>query len=360
MDLSRSLPRSDHNAALDGLRGFAAISVVLVHLGSWLNFPALAHNSGLALDLFFCLSGFVLPLAYEKRFRTNWPLLQFVRVRLIRLMPLIVLGTLLSAPYVLARSHVVNDPISYQELLLAIILGVTNIPFLSASTAIGGPQVFPLNGPQFSLFLEVFVNVLWAGVRTYNPLRLYILTFAVCLITLSFVGRGGYDVATFWTGFPRVGASFFAGAIVFHIGKKFDSRAEPRYLFWLILILTALLFYYPEELPLSIQLVWVALFSPLLVYAGSKTRLSGKVRSLALFSGELSYPIYALHYPIFCWMNGAYQSLTKQPQTILIEGPIVLSGVLLGSYLALRSFDIPIRNWAERSMQGGAGRWVSN
>jgi peptidoglycan/LPS O-acetylase OafA/YrhL len=357
--LDKLLNRSDHYAALDGLRGFAAISVVLVHIGHWLNHPVIATNSGLAVDLFFCLSGFVLPLAYEKRFQVDLSILKFVKVRLIRLMPLIVLGTLISASYILTRSYVSpvspRGSISYQELALATLLGVINIPLTTASAAIGGPQIFPLNGPQFSLFLEVVVNILWAGIRSLIRLWVYVFICIVCLVTLSLVGLRCDDAETYWIGFPRVGASFFAGVLIFHIDKRFSSHIAPKYLFWPTSIVMVLLFYYPEEVPRSIQLIWVGLLSPLLIYSGSKTHLSGKVRSLALIGGELSYPIYALHYPIFCWINGAYVTATKQ-QNIIIEGPLVIAGVLAGSYFALKLFDIPFRNWAGRLTRAPSGR----
>jgi peptidoglycan/LPS O-acetylase OafA/YrhL len=61
------LEQDKHYAALDGLRGFAAVSVVIFHIGHWLDMPSLAANAGLAVDVFFCLSGYVLSLAYGKR-----------------------------------------------------------------------------------------------------------------------------------------------------------------------------------------------------------------------------------------------------------------------------------------------------
>ena len=61
------MEQGKHYAALDGLRGFAAVSVVIFHIGHWLQVPSLAANAGLAVDLFFCLSGYVLSLAYGKR-----------------------------------------------------------------------------------------------------------------------------------------------------------------------------------------------------------------------------------------------------------------------------------------------------
>ena len=43
------MDKRDHYATLDGLRGFAALSVVLFHLGHWMHTPALAANSHLAI-----------------------------------------------------------------------------------------------------------------------------------------------------------------------------------------------------------------------------------------------------------------------------------------------------------------------
>jgi peptidoglycan/LPS O-acetylase OafA/YrhL len=343
------MDRRAHYATLDGLRGFAALSVVLFHLGHWLHAPWLAANSHLAVDLFFCLSGFVLPLAYEDRFRTDLSPLRFLRIRLIRLMPLIILATLVSAPYVLFRSHVNGSPLSPGELLVATGLGIINIPFLAASSAIGGPQVFPLNGPQYSLFLEVVVNVFWSISRRFYQPWSSISVFACCLAALPFVGLGGDEAATFWTGFPRVGASFFAGVLIYHLERRNPPSMDLRAVFWISGTAMAIIFYYPGQLPLTVHIAWIAIVSPLVVWSGSRVRLPEKIRSIALLGGALSYPIYALHYPIFCWLNGFYQFATKQPQSLSFEGPLLLVGILIGSYLLLRMFDEPLRDTLGRA-----------
>ena len=81
-----------HLQMLDAMRGMAAVSVLLFHLGSWLGAPWLATNAGLSVDLFFCLSGYVLPLAYWSR-RDELSDAAFLHIRAVRLMPLIALGT---------------------------------------------------------------------------------------------------------------------------------------------------------------------------------------------------------------------------------------------------------------------------
>jgi peptidoglycan/LPS O-acetylase OafA/YrhL len=101
-----------------------------------------------------------------------------------------------------------------------------------------------------------------------------------------------------------------------------------------------------------VHLVWIAIVSPLVVWTGSRVRLSGRVKSVALLGGALSYPVYALHYPIFCWMNGLYQFATKQHQNLLFEGPLLLAGILIGSYLVLRIVDEPLRYALSRA------RWL--
>ncbi len=336
----------EHYAALDGLRGFAALSVVFYHIGHWLNVPHLAANSGLAVDFFFCLSGFVLALVYDRRFRCGLSIIQFMRQRLIRLMPLTALATLISALYVFFRAFMFKNPISVYELALATLLGIINIPFLTASSSLGGPQVFPLNGPQYSLFLEIVVNLFWSALRSFNQLWLSLAIFIVCLGILPFSGLGGDEVATFWSGFPRVGVSFFAGVAVFHIDSRTKPRSDFQMAFWFIAALMGVCFYYPYPLPLRIELIWIAILSPLLVYTGSKVRLLGKVRMVALVGGELSYPIYALHYPIFCWMNGSYQAVMKQ-QNVVFEGLLLIGCVLIASYVALKKYDEPFRKWLD-------------
>jgi peptidoglycan/LPS O-acetylase OafA/YrhL len=354
----REVDERDHYAALDGLRGLAAVSVVLFHFGHWLHAPWLATNSDLAVDLFFCLSGFVLPLAYEKRLGTSLSPLQFLRIRLIRLMPLTVLATLISALYVLFRWHVNHSPHFDGELLLATFLGMIDVPFISASSAIGGPEVFPLNGPQYSLFLEVVVNVFWCFSRRFFQPWSSLGIFAGCLLFLPIIGLGGDEDSTFWTGFPRVGVSFFAGVLLYDFERRFLREMDLRPVFWLSAALITIIFYYPNSLPLSVHLAWIVFISPLVVLAGSRVRLSGSLPSIALLAGALSYPVYVLHYPIFCWLNGFYQFATKNPPSVSIEGPLLLVGIVLGSYVVLRCFDEPVRSALTRAawLPGGTKR----
>src|SRR5271168_3358652 len=94
----RTSSGKEHFEVLDGLRGSAAFLIVIFHLfnytfmfhGPW----ALVKHAYLAVDFFFALSGFVVAYAYDDRW-TRMTMLQFFRIRLIRLHPLVLIGATL-------------------------------------------------------------------------------------------------------------------------------------------------------------------------------------------------------------------------------------------------------------------------
>src|SRR3954464_15195500 len=86
-----------HFEVLDGLRGIAALAVVIFHFMEWV-YPDASQNfighGFLAVDFFFCLSGFVIGYAYDHRI-AKMGVKEFFMSRLIRLHPLVVLGSVL-------------------------------------------------------------------------------------------------------------------------------------------------------------------------------------------------------------------------------------------------------------------------
>ena len=115
-----TLEAKPHYALLDGLRGAAAFMVVWYHVQEGFAFAAATNGEGdglikffnhgyLAVDFFFVLSGFVIGYAYDDRFSVDAPFgtqtLQqgrlttwtFLRRRLVRLHPMLVLGAVSGA-----------------------------------------------------------------------------------------------------------------------------------------------------------------------------------------------------------------------------------------------------------------------
>jgi peptidoglycan/LPS O-acetylase OafA/YrhL len=67
---SSSLPSKPHYPILDGLRGVAALIVVIFHLleaHSTSHLDLMINHGYLAVDFFFLLSGFVIGYAYDDR-----------------------------------------------------------------------------------------------------------------------------------------------------------------------------------------------------------------------------------------------------------------------------------------------------
>src|SRR6201996_9514857 len=91
------LKTREHFVTLDGLRGLAAVAVVTFHFMEMAYSDYSKNFIGhgfLAVDFFFCLSGFVIGYAYDDRIG-KMGIMEFFKSRLIRLHPLVILGSVL-------------------------------------------------------------------------------------------------------------------------------------------------------------------------------------------------------------------------------------------------------------------------
>ena len=112
---------------LDGLRGVAALMVVLFHIfETYSKGPAeqIINHGYLAVDFFFVLSGFVVGYAYDDRWNkmTTWG---FFKRRLTRLHPMVIAGTLVGAALFFFAGNVF--PLTHQsplwKFLLCLVMG---------------------------------------------------------------------------------------------------------------------------------------------------------------------------------------------------------------------------------------------
>ena len=94
------LASKPHYEILDGLRGVAAVMVIIFHLfeahagGSHLT--QIINHGYLAVDFFFMLSGFVIGYAYDDRWG-KMKTKDFIKRRVIRLHPMVVMGAIIGA-----------------------------------------------------------------------------------------------------------------------------------------------------------------------------------------------------------------------------------------------------------------------
>ncbi len=164
----RCLSAKPHYEILDGLRGVAALLVVFFHLFEPHSggdvFRQVLNHGYLAVDFFFLLSGFVLGYAYDDRWG-RMTYLDFLRRRLIRLQPLVILGTLLGAACFYWGASAVCPAIAttpFWKLLAVAAVGLALIPIPVSWDIRGWAEMYPLNGPAWSLFFEYIANAAYA------------------------------------------------------------------------------------------------------------------------------------------------------------------------------------------------------
>jgi peptidoglycan/LPS O-acetylase OafA/YrhL len=340
------VPIRSHFAALDGLRGVAAMVVLCLHVMQ-------VHHSGLpqaalAVDFFFLLSGFVVAYAYAARLRTDLRFLTFTKLRLVRLYPLILLGTSVGIALTVLHGMVLGD-LRAADVALAAALGLLLLPswvFPQWDTA------YPMNLPAWSLFFEIAVNLGYALVaRHLTVMRVAVLTGVggVILIDVALAQGGlqrlGAEKAGFLFGFARVLFPFAAGVLLFHLPRP--ARFAPGLGVMLPVALAGLLLA-PLRPSAMIDLVYVIVLFPAIVAVAARVTVGPALTRVFLFAGRLSYPVYITHQP--------FLRLAPVLEARLHLDPWVASGLEVGfclafAYAALRLFDEPVRAWLS-----GAGR----
>lgn len=346
---SVSLKSKAHFEILDGLRGLAAVAVVVFHFMEWAysdfsqNF--IAHGF-LAVDFFFCLSGFVIGYAYDERIG-KMSVIEFLKLRIIRLHPLVIIGS------VLGLLTFLFDPFSNHAALYG--TGKTILVFITSMLMIPYPvmedrafNLFGLNAPSWSLFWEYIASVFYVLILAKikrNFLLILTLIAAALLFYVSYRSGnllGGWSGTTFWDGGARIFYSFLAGLSIY----RFNAIIKNRLGFLGMCILLSLAFVMPfgKWNWLTEPLV-VLFYFPLLISLGAGATLTKGFKRICVFSGKISYPLYMTHYAVL-WIFGAYYT-TQKPNTTELTLVIVIATILLigFAYLVMVSYDMPVRKY---------------
>lgn len=352
-----------HYHILDGLRGVAAIMVVWFHI-----FEAYAtshldqqiNHGYLAVDFFFILSGFVIGYAYDSRWKTM-KTREFIKRRLIRLQPMVIMGALIGGIMFYFQGCSVWDvsKVTVLALFVATFINALLIPATPAIEVRGLGEMYPLNGPSWSLFFEYIGNILYAlFIHKLSTKALSILVFiAGCgLATFAIFGPYG-DICAgfqltgteFTAGFMRLLFSFSAGLLLFRVFKP----AKIKGVFWICSLSLIALMAIPriggaENLWMNgvYDTICVVAIFPLLVYLGASSQATNKITTrICEFLGAISYPLYMVHYP-FIYL---YYAWVKNENLTFVESLPGALAVVVGSiilaYICLKLYDIPIRKY---------------
>ncbi len=330
---------------MNGMRGVAAIAVVIRHASLYFGFGL--SSSYLAVDLFFCLSGFVIAHAYEARFERGMGVGNFMRARFIRFYPLFGLGIAITLVGV-AVGWVSRVHMSWTPLSLAW-CAAFNLAFLPAYLRPGMP-VFPLDIPGWSLFFELLVNLLYVLSWRLLSNRVLIallgvgtVALAVCATVFGDLG-GGVDWPNFVVGFVRVLFGFPAGVLIYRLTRNWRPiRLNALLVIAAMLVLLAI---DPKGARAAYDLAAVVVGFPAIVILASLTRPTRLVGPFT-FLGTTSYGIYAIHHPIINLLNGTVIKLMgRTPGHFAPWLGLAFMAVLLGAaWLLDKYYDEPVRRW---------------
>lgn len=360
-----------HYELLDGLRGVAALLVIWYHVFEGFATSPIDQrfNHGyLAVDFFFILSGFVIGYAYDDRWKTSMTIKDFIKRRLIRLHPMVVMGAVLGAItfYIQGCEKWDGTQVSISMLMLAMLLNLFLIPAVPGSghEVRGNGEMYPLNGPSWSLFFEYIGNLLYAlCIRRMSTKALTVLVIFAGIGLASFAisnlsGFGHLGVG--WSlldynllgGFLRLLFSFSMGLLMSRVFKPVHIRGA----FWICSLTIAVLLSVPhiggtEALWMNgiYDSVCSIIIFPILVYLGASGKTTDKGTSrICKFLGDISYPLYIVHYPFmylfYAWVWG--EKLTFS-QTWPVALGLFFGNILL-AYLCLKLYDEPVRKWLSK------------
>ena len=369
------LETKTHYEVLDGLRGVAALIVVAFHTFEEFSYgdhvKQILNHGYLAVDFFFLLSGFVVAYAYDDRWG-RMSLTDFFKRRLIRLQPMVIMGSLIGALlFYLAAGPVfpkiANTPV--WQLALVALLGATLLPLPYQLDVRGWFEMHPLDGPAWSLFFEYIANVLYAvGLRKLSNRVLGVLTALAAILLVEVALRQG-DVIGGWStsiaqlhiGFARLLFPFFAGMLLMRSGRRVHI---PGAFGWASLLLALCLClprvggYAHPWLNGVYDSVCILILFPLIVAIGAgsgKSAGSTTGNRLANWLGGISYPLYITHYPLIyiwtAWVDGPQHPSGHSAKAWLLGIGLFVTAVCIG-YLCLRFYDEPVRRWLSRRFLG--------
>jgi peptidoglycan/LPS O-acetylase OafA/YrhL len=88
----------------------------------------------------------------------------------------------------------------------------------------------------------------------------------------------------------------------------------------------------------------IIILFPLIVYMGASGQMKGKnSQALCQFLGNISYPIYIVHYPLIYIFSGWVVDNKITLSNAWPVGLVLLLGAIILAYVSFKVYDLPLR-----------------
>lgn len=348
--------------SLTGLRGIAAIAVVIHHVNVFVVGGDIVLRGQPFVDLFFVLSGFVISLAYLKPSTKRFDWSGFFRARFARIVPLHLVTTLAMAAGIAMLAYQHGEPLDERYSAFS---AMRELTLFGAMPMIAAERLW--NYPSWSISVE------WWSYFTVFPLILWLrgssartLAVGFCVLACG-LGLGLYffdptRVFIGWPAFLRAAVGFGLGWVVWEIWKRGAKSVDARYALALLAVMMVAIYAIPAMRGDDHDTWFLLPLYPLLIYAlanADRQRRNVFNRRSMVWLGEISYSIYLVHPLVLLLLQTLHPrvaALASRNEMLVIESFVALAVTIPMAAMTYALIEKPVRQW----LTGGAGKRIEN
>jgi peptidoglycan/LPS O-acetylase OafA/YrhL len=378
--------------ALDGLRGIAALLVVLYHveLPNHFTHNSFTRHGYLAVDMFLILSGFVISSAYSRRISDARGAVEFYWLRFFRIYPLhiaMLLAFVLFECVKLAalRSGAITPgeqaPFTGNNTVGALVTNVLMLQGLGITNGMTWNSVSWSVSCEFAAYL-LFSIVAWSGLIRTRAFFVAGATAGAAGFTFVIMSTCTLDVVSNLA-LTRCLSGFIFGMLIFRIssgpwGKSFAAQSDIVVGASEVVVIAVLVFAMSlapapaqrglaEPYPEMLLVIVTALILTVAVFRLDRGPVSRVLMSRPIqFLGRISYSIYMVH--IFVWLvfsivlkrvfhvdlAGATDSMSPWVGDVLVALQVAV--VIATSAVTFALIEEPARRYGRRFLAARARR----